>query len=199
MLLDILIKSRVTPLLPGKPLLLGQGTHTIPTRSLHHLAGNNHAGITHALNARVDQTLVHLLGVQGPGKGSSRGVDHVVGDTGGLGEDGAEADAREDIDVVALVGVVGDGLVAAELDGELRKGRARGKDDGAISPGDGLLESALGLGEGVAEREENGSAAETTGVHRSLEGADDRLGEDAKGGSQANKSGWLDVLDNLLK
>lgn len=102
---------------------------------------------------------------------------------GGFGEDGVEVDVREDIDVVVLVGVVGDGLVVVEFDGELRKGRVRGKDDGVISLGDGLFESVFGFGEGVVEREENGFVVEIIGVYRSFEGVDDRFGEDVKGGS----------------
>jgi hypothetical protein len=195
---DVLLEGRVAPLLPLNPLLFGQHTDTITTGTLHHLARNDEAGVADALNARVDETLVDLISVEAAGEGGGRCVDHVVGYAAGLGENGTQADTREDVDVVALVGVVGNGVVA-RLDREAVERRARGKDDGAVGPVDGLLEGALGLGERVAEREKDGPAAETASVDRSLEGADDRLGEDAKGRRQADQGRWLDVLNNLLE
>lgn len=199
-LLDELLQRRIAPLLPLVPLRLRQHADAITTSSLHDLAGDDQAGVADALDARVDEALVDLVGIERAGEGGGRRVDHVVGDAAGLGEDGAEADAGEDVDVVALVGVVGDGLGAvAGFGGEGGKGRPRGEDDGAVGPGHGLLEGALGLGEGVAEREEDGAAAEAAGVDRGFEGAHDGLGEDAKGGGQADEGGGLDVLDDFLE
>ncbi len=52
---------------------------------------------------------------------------------------------------------------------------------------------------GVAEREQDGAAAEPAGVDRGLERAHDRLGKDAERGRQAHERRRLDVLDHLLE
>ena len=87
----------------------------------------------------------------------------------------------------------------SDLGLECRERRARGEQNGAVGPGDGLLEGALGLCEGVGEGEEDGAAAGAGGVDGGLEGADDGLGEDAVGGGEADEGGGLGVLDDLLE
>lgn len=139
-----------------------------------------------------------LLGVEGLGQGRCGNVDHLVGHARGLGQDGAQAQSREDVDVVALVGVVGHGPFAV-LDVDGGKGRARGEDDGAVGPLDGLLKGTLGLGQGVAEGEQDGAAADAARVDRGLEGAHDGLGEAAKGGGETDQGRRADVLDDLLE
>ena len=196
--LDELVQGRVTPLLPFKPLRLGKSAYTIPTRSLHHFARNDDARIADTLNTRVNQALVDLIGVQRASQGGRGGVDHVVGDAARLGEDGAETDTREDVDVVALVGVVGDDMVAV-LDGVVGEGRTRREEDSPVCPVHGLFKGAFRLAEGVAEREENRSTAESASIHRRLEGTNDRLGEDTECSGQADEGAGLDILDNLLK
>jgi len=62
-----------------------------------------------------------------------------------------------------------------------------------------LLKRALGLGEGVAQREQDRPPSTAAGVDRRLEGADDRLGEDAIRGSQTNQGSRLDILNDLLE
>lgn len=198
-LLDPGVEGDITPLLPLDPLGLGELGDTGSAGSLHDLASDDQASVTHALNARVDETLVDLVGVQRGGKRGSRCVNHVVGDLGGLGENGTETKTGEDVDVVALVGVVGDGLALLGLDGDGVEGGSRGEEDGAVGPLDGLLESALGLGERVAEGEENGATAEASGIDGSLEGADNGLGENTEGGSETDQGAGLDVGDDLLE
>jgi len=100
--------------------------------------------------------------------------------------------------VVALVRVVRRRDVAV-LGVERGEGRAGREDGRAVRPGDGLLERALGLGERVREREEDGASADAAGVHGRLEGPDDGLGEDAVRCRQADERGRLDILDHLLE
>lgn len=139
-----------------------------------------------------------LVGVQAASESGGRGVDHLVSDAAGLAKNGTETQTGEDVDVVTLVGVVGDGTVLA-LDGNGVEGRAGGEEDGALGPLDGLLKGALSLGERVAEGEEDGSSTDTTRLDGLLEGADNRLGEDTKGGSETDQSAGLDVLNDLLE
>lgn len=196
--LDVLGQGDVAPLLPLVPLCLGQGADALPPGGLHHLAGDDDAGFADALDAWVDETLVDLLGVEGASQGSGGLVDHGVGDPCRLGEDGAQTDTGEDVDVVTLVGVVCDSLIRS-LDGVRVEGRAGGKDDAALGPVDGLLEGALRLGKRVGEREQDGPASKAAGVDGRLERTHHALGEDAESSSQANKGGWLDILNDLLE
>ncbi|KFY13254.1 hypothetical protein V492_03381, partial [Pseudogymnoascus sp. VKM F-4246] len=147
---------------------------------------------------RVDESLGDLLAVEAARQGSGGGVHHVVGDAGDLAEDGAEAEAGEDVHVVTLVGVVGGGDVS-DLGLEGREGGSGSEERGAVGPGDGLLEGAFGLGERVGEREEDGAATGAGGVNGGLEGAHDGLGEDAVGGGEADEGGGLDVFDDLFE
>lgn len=199
-LLDVGGESNITPLLPLSPLGVRELGDTTTSGSLHHLTGNDDAGVTNALNAGVDETLVNLLSSQGTGQSSGRGVDHLVSDARGLGQDGTETNTGEHVNVVALVGVVG-GVVrlVTELGLDGAERRARGEEDSALGPLNGLLKCTLSLGEGVAEGEEDGAAAKTTSLNGGLEGADNVLGEDTEGGSQTNKSAGLDVLNDVLK
>lgn len=89
--------------------------------------------------------------------------------------------------------------VLTRLDSEGLEGRARGKDDGAFSPLNSLLESALGLGEGVAEREQDGAAVRATLVDGGLEGTDGRLSEDAECGGQTYEGTGLDIFNDLFQ
>lgn len=74
-----------------------------------------------------------------------------------------------------------------------------GEDDGSFGPGDGLFEGTFGLCKRVAEREEDGSSAQTTSLDGYLESSDDGLGEDAKGRGQTDQSGGLDVFNDLFQ
>lgn len=196
--LDVLGQGDIAPLLPLVPLRLGQGADALPPGGLHHLTSHNNAGLADALDAWVNETLVDLLCVQRAGQSGGGLVDHGVGDLCRLCEDGTQTDAREDVDIVSLVGVVCDSMVRS-LDGVGAERRARGKDDTALGPVDGLLEGALGLGERVGEREQDGPASEAARVDGCLERTHHALGENAEGGCQTNKSGWLDILDDLLE
>lgn len=95
--------------------------------------------------------------------------------------------------------MVRDLVAVGALDAERGKGRARGKDDGAVSPLDSLLKCALSLGEGVAEGEQDGAAVRATTVDRVLESTDAGLGEDAIGGGETNEGTGADILDDLLE
>ena len=141
-----------------------------------------------------------LVGRQGLGQRVGGRVHHVVCHTGRLGKNGTQSEAGEHVHVVALVGVVCDGTrVVAHLDSDGREGGARGEDDSSLSPVDGLLKGALGLGEGVAEGEEDGTAVGTTSVDGGLEGPDGGLGEAAKSGRQADQGAGLDILNDLFQ
>src|SRR5262249_37200453 len=62
-----------------------------------------------------------------------------------------------------------------------------------------LLERAFRLREGIAEREENGSAAQASSIHRCLQGSHHGFGEDAVRGGETNERRGLDVLNDGLE
>lgn len=87
----------VTPLLPLVPLLLGQCGDTIAAGGLHDLAGDNDGRLTDTLDTGIYQAVADLVGVERVGQSGGRGVDHIVGDPGGLGQNGSETDTGENI------------------------------------------------------------------------------------------------------
>lgn len=199
-LLDIRGQGDITPLLPLVPQGLGKSRDTLAASSLHDLTSDDDAGLANTLNARVDETLVDLISVQGACKSRGRGVHHLVRDAGSLGEDSAETKTGEDVDVVALVGVICHGRsVLGGLGRVVAEGRAGGEDDSALGPVNSLLERALSLGQGVAQREQDGAAVRATSIDRVLESTDDGLGEDTKRGGQADQSAGLDVRNDFLE
>ncbi len=66
--------------------------------------GDFDADVADAGEGRVEGALIALGGQEGGGEGGGGGVDHGLGDGGGFAEDGAEADAGEDVHVVACCG-----------------------------------------------------------------------------------------------
>lgn len=89
---------------PGLPV------DTVGLGGTHHLAGHDDADLADAGDVWVQQAALDLLGGEGLREGFARGVDHVVGDADGFGQDAAEADTWEHVHVVALAGIVGAGL-----------------------------------------------------------------------------------------
>lgn len=61
----------------------------------------NDTDVADAADFGVEPALGGFVGGERVGEGGGGGVDHGLGYCGGLGEDGAEADAREDVHVVA--------------------------------------------------------------------------------------------------
>lgn len=111
-----------------------------------------------------------------------------MGDVDGLGEDGAETDAGEDVHVVALTGLEGLTVVL-----ESREGGARGEEAAALGVLDGVLESALGLAAWVGQGEDDGHLVQ---LGHALE---DGGGESTTDGAETHENGRLDVLDDILE
>lgn len=131
--------------------------HTILLGGTHHLAGDYDAYLADAADVWVEQAVPDLLGRQGLGEGFTRGVDHVVGNSHGFGENTAQSDTWEDVHVVALTGVVRAGLTLGVGVGHGGEGRARGEEAAAVSVLHSAFEVALGFGGGIGEGEDDGS------------------------------------------
>ena len=159
----------------------------------HHVAGNDHADFADAGDIGVEEAALHLLGGQGLGEGFAGGVDHVVGDPDGLGQDATKTDTGEHVHVVALAGVVGVGLALGVGEGHGGEGRAGGEEAAAVGVLDGGLEVALGLGGGVGQGEDDGGGVPVGHL------AEDLGSEDTTHGGQTHQDGGLDMVDDLLK
>lgn len=92
-------QRHIPPLLPLIPHLFRQLRHAVAARTLHHLARHHHARVAHPLDLRVDQPHRDLLAVEAARERRRRRVHHVVRHAADLGEDGAEAEAGEDVAV----------------------------------------------------------------------------------------------------
>ena len=90
-------------------------------------AGHDDADIANARDVGVHEAAGGFFSSEGRAEGFRRGVDHAVRDTHGFGEDRSESDAREDVHVVALTGVVVFGLAGLVGVGEGLEGGARGE------------------------------------------------------------------------
>ena len=134
--IQVLVVQRAQRNLPVDPARL-RGPDDAP--------GHDDADVPDAADVRVEPAVGALLAGEGEGEGGGGGVDHVLGDVHGLGQDGAEADAREDVHVVALAR----GEQAAVVVGEGGEGRARGEEAPPVGVLDGVGEGALGFRGGV--------------------------------------------------
>jgi len=86
-------------------------------------AGDDDADVTDAGDGRVEAALVALGRCERGGEGGGGGVDHGLGDGGCFGEDGAEADAGEDVHVVACLSTLNGGWIGENGRGETDLGR----------------------------------------------------------------------------
>lgn len=114
-------------------------------------AGDNDGDVANAADIRVQPAVGDFLLVEGGRQRLGGGIDHVLSNADGLGENGAKTDTREDVHVVALSGSK---ELAAVLHGG--EGRAGGKEAASLSVGNGLLEVTLRLAGGVGEGEDDG-------------------------------------------
>lgn len=165
----------------GKPVRLGSTDDT---------KGDTSADVTDAVDTWVQETVVTLLLSQGSGEGLGGGIDHVLVDQAGLGDDGAHTDTWEDIHVVSLTGFV---LLAVLWRGVGWEWRSRSEEDLLVGADHGLLEGTFGLGDWVGEWEDDWAFAE--GGHL----LDDCLVECASDGGETHENGWLDIVDDFLK
>jgi len=141
-----LLLDEFVELLVIQPLQVFLSVEITSLRSTDDLASDNNGNFTNSAEIRVQPPFRFFLVVDGLGKSSGRGVDHVLGDMGGLAEDSSESDTREDIHIVALTGDVLNAVVGVGWEW-----RAGGKDDLSVGPLHGLLECAFGLVDRVGE------------------------------------------------
>ena len=172
---------------------LGLAVDLVLLSRADHVAGDHDADLANAGDVGVQQAALDLLGGQSLGEGLTRGIDHAVCHTDGLGQDAAQTDTGEDIHVVALARVVGAGLTRRVGEGLGGEGRARGEEAATVSVGDGALKVTLGLVGGVGEREDDGGGVPVGHL------AEDLGGEDTTQGRQTHQDGGLDVVNDLLE
>jgi len=158
-----------------KPLEVLLSVEITSLRSTDDLTSDNDRNFTDSAEIRVQPPLCLLLVVDRLCKASGRGVDHVLGNMGGLAEDGSEADTREDIHVVALTGDVLNAVVVVGWEW-----RTRSKNDLSVSPLHGLLECAFGLVDRVGEREDQRVLVHSSHL------LDDALSEDTASGTETH-------------
>lgn len=152
--------------------------------STNDTAGDNNGDLADAADVRVQPAVGNLLLVEGCGKRLGGGVDHVLCDGCGLGENSAETDTGENVHVVALTR--GEQLAIVLHGGE---GRAGGEKTAALSVEDSLLECALRLAGGVGQGEDDGVIVQLGHLLENL------LVESTANGGQTHQDGGLDVVD----
>ena len=158
--------------------------NTVLLGSANDTTSDDNGDFANAADVGVQPAISNLLLVQGCREGLGGGVDHVLCDGGGLGENGTETDTRENVHVVALAG--GEELAVVLQGGEWRAG---GEQAAALSVEDSLLECALRLAGRVGQGEDDGVVVQLGHL------LEDLLVEGTANGGQTHEDGGLDVVD----
>jgi hypothetical protein len=142
---DVLVKLLVAELAQ-----LGGTVDTVLLSGTDDATSDNDGDLTDAADVGVQPAISDLLLVEGGGQGRGGGVDHVLCDGRGLGENGAESDTGENVHVVSLAGCEKAAVVLHR-----REWRSGSKETAALGVEDSLLECALGLAGGVGQGEDD--------------------------------------------